>query len=203
MSIIESDVSDVALRRAMSDAARGDHTALGCLLDTVDNDKLLLVLGKVRAALDASSQTPAESLRVAGLLADRLAELPDPAHLMFSPRDLAIYILADVLTRTGAQVGDKQVDDLLSRIESKLLRLHVWSRVWAAMKTVRSSEPQQWFTTINRRMADEAVVDFINNLRGGDSAPTDDGVGSSLHFALTRMFHESGDGDRVDGAVVV
>jgi len=192
MAIADNDVSDVDLRRAVTGARQGDSAALDRMLNTDDVDRLLLVLGKVRAEIDASAATPTEVLNLAGLLADRLSSLPDPAHVMFSPQDLATNILVDMLARTGQHFTHAQIEALLARIDAKPMELRVWDLVGRALREKQSTNSQPWFDTVNDQLADEAVVTFIGNLRAGDAASTDDGAGTSLHFAL-----DNGRGDDV------
>lgn len=184
MSISDSDVSDVDLRRALADAREGDDTALGRMLDTDDTNKLLLVLGKVRAEIAAGPGSPAEMLNLGEAIADRLAGMPDLAHVMFSPRDLATYIVVDMLAQAGQHYTQEQTSALLSRIGGKAMQLGVWSLVGSSLRDRYPEMPQPWYDCLAGQFADAAVIDFIGNLRAGDDAPSDDGVGTQLHFAL-------------------
>jgi len=153
-------------------------------------NKLLLVLGKVRAEINASAGSPTDMINLAGLLADRLDGLPDPAHVMFPPKDLATYALVDLLLQSGQHLTLPQMTALLTRIGAKATRLRVWDLVGSALRERRFAIPQPWFETVKDQLADEAVTTFIDNLRAGDSAPTDDGAGAHLYFALNNGRNE-------------
>lgn len=178
MSILPGDVSDVQVLHILSEAKEARGEELTALLTGGPGSKVTLAINK--AAELVVFRTSAERFAILSVLSGLLDRLDDTSHLFESNQNRVILWMAKIITPLDQDTSAKDLSRALSDAPF-MAQFQVWD--WVTDSVKEDKARPSWVADTSRIMGDAAIDRFVEHLREGDNASTDEYPAYYAQFA--------------------
>lgn len=184
MGILDHDVSDAQVVAAVAAAAAGDGADLAILIVNAADEELRTRVIVKAATEENHPKDDIGRLNLAPVLAAACNRLPSDDNTPFSEQDLIFDWLGLLILRLGKNTPWNTVHGLVHVLDKQVLRIRLWSKVERLVGHAYRDDVPAWYAETEKRLAEEAAMDFLEHLKLGDAAPDGHGIGYQLHFAI-------------------
>lgn len=183
MGILDHDVSDVTVAKAVAAATGGNSDDLAELLLADPDDLHSLVLSKATIPTNQPSSDEGR-IQLAQVLAGISNQLPSDDHSPFSDQDQILSWIAGLLAALDKNTPAKVVLHVIESLQGSSLRIRAWERLRNAIETGRPADVPPWYAEAAAQLVKDSTESFLEHLKLGDDAEEATGVGYQIHFVL-------------------
>ena len=184
-SIITSDdVSDVLVRTAVDAALDGDGSPLEQLLTDPDPSRSLLAADKAKI-VDLGARSPASMTRLITTVLACVPALDRNIRGFFSTRSRTSVWVAHLLAQNAEHMTTEEIRGALASAGDLATELEIWRDVRKFVGDDSDQRMPAWAMTLTSELANGAAEMFLENLRQGDQASTENRIGWCRYFAMS------------------